>query len=225
MKDKNHDHTQKNEEKHETPEHAHGNAVHPKDAHQHSHSAPEHKSDAEHVARHQSEVEKLKTELASVNDKMLRLQADIENMRKRALRERNEIYRRANEDIMTELIPVLDHQELALAAGEDIGEAHEAVVAGFKLVSEQLTAVLKKFGLEPIDAGGQTFDVEKHEAISQMPSDTVPEGTVMAQTRRGYMLGDKLLRPVQVVVSAGRGEAKAESGPEDKSGSAFDGKA
>jgi len=210
MKDKNHDHTQKNEEKHQPSEHAHGNAAHPKDTHQHGHGASEHKPDAEHAVKLLAEVEKLKTELAVANEKTLRLQADFENVRKRALRERNEIYRRANEDIMTELLPVLDHLDLALAAGEEVGEGHEAIVDGFKLVSEQLITVMKKFGLEPVDAVGQPFDTCKHEAISQMPSDTVPEGVVMTQTRRGYMLGDKLLRPVQVVISAGRGDVKAE---------------
>jgi molecular chaperone GrpE len=225
MKDKNSDHTQKSEEKHAATEHAHENAAHSKDVHQHGHGhgAAEHKPgvdkpDAESASKHQADIEKLKVELAIANDKVLRLHADFENMRKRALRERNEIYRRANEDIMTELLPVLDHLDLALAAGEDVGEGHEAIVEGFKLVSEQLMTVLKKFGLEPIDAEGQPFDTCKHESISQMPSETVPEGIVMTQTRRGYMLGDKLLRPVQVVVSAGGEKPPAKTGKVESEG-------
>jgi molecular chaperone GrpE len=147
-------------------------------------------------------------ELAALKDRFLRLQADMDNLRKRTLKEKTETYLRANEDILMELIPVLDHLDLALnAAGAGaVPATHGAVVDGFKLVAEQLMAALMKFGLEPIDAQGQMFDVNKHEAISQMPSETVPEGVVITQTRRGYMLGDKLLRPAQVVVSAGKAE-------------------
>jgi len=155
-------------------------------------------------------------ELAALKDRFLRLQADMDNLRKRTLKEKTETYRRANEDIMTELIPVLDHLDLALGAAEagDVSSAHAAVVDGFKLVAEQFMAVLRKFGVEPIDAQGQMFDVSKHEAVSHMQSETVPEGVVIAQTRRGYALGDKLLRPAQVVVSAGNvggGNGKTEN--------------
>jgi molecular chaperone GrpE len=121
------------------------------------------------------------------------------------IKERTEIYARANEDIMLEMLPVLDHLDLALAtaAEHEITGPQAAVVDGFRLVSEQLLSVLKKFGLEPISAEGQPFDTNRHEAITQMPSETVAEGIVITQTRRGWMLGDKLLRPAQVVLSAG----------------------
>jgi molecular chaperone GrpE len=184
MKDK--DHNNGNDaEKHAAavPEHGH---THPPAEHSHSHEK----------APPQAETEKLKAahaELAAVKDRLLRLQADFDNVRKRAIKERSEIYARANEDIMLEILPVLDHLDLALAtaAEHEITGAQAAVVDGFRLVSEQLMSVLKKFGLEPINAEGQPFDANRHEAIAQMPSETVAEGS------------DKLLRPAQVVLSAG----------------------
>ena len=220
MKDK--DHNNGNDaEKHAAagPEHGHAEAGHGKDhmphTHANSHPPAEH-GHAHEKAPAQTDSDKLKAahaELAAVKDRMLRLQADFDNMRKRVIKERTEIYVRANEDIMLEMLPVLDHLDLALAtvAEHEITGAHAAVVDGFKLVSEQLMSVLKKFGLEPINAEGQPFDANRHETIAQMPSETVAEGIVITQTRRGWMLGEKLLRPAQVVLSAGPA-AKAEGG-------------
>ena len=90
-------------------------------------------------------------ETEALNGRLLRLQADFENFRKRTLREKGELYRRANEEIMLELLPVLDHLDLALDAAADHG-ADEALIQGFRLVSDQMLSVLRKFGLEPIDA-------------------------------------------------------------------------
>lgn len=148
-----------------------------------------------------------------IDEKLLRLQADFDNFRKRMLREKNELYRRANEELILELLPVFDHMELALAAAEEY-KAHGAFIEGFSLVSEQLMSVLKKFGLTPIDAEGMRFDPGRHEAISYIPSDKFPENAVITQVRRGYMLGDKLLRAAQVVVSGGeqKTEGNAERG-------------
>ena len=139
---------------------------------------------------------------AALEEQLLRLRADFENFRKRTLRDKAEIYSRANEEIMTEMLPVLDHIDLALAAAREHG-TEGAVVEGFRLVAEQLRAVLGKFGLTVVDAEGLPFDPHLHEAVSHIASDEVPENTVMAQVRRGYRLGEMLLRPAQTVVSSG----------------------
>jgi len=136
------------------------------------------------------------------DDRLLRLQADFDNYRKRVLREKEDLYRRANEDIMEELLPVMDHLELALAAASGI-ERQDSVVKGFKLVGEQLMSVLGKFGLTPIAVEGVPFDPNLHEAILHMPSAEVPENGIISRTRAGYMLGGRLLRAAQVVVSSG----------------------
>ncbi|MDP6490968.1 MAG: nucleotide exchange factor GrpE [Kiritimatiellia bacterium] len=142
-------------------------------------------------------------------EQLIRLQADFENFKKRTIRERNETYRRANEDIMEELLPVMDHLELALDAATQ-HDADEAIGEGFRLVSEQLRAALAKFGLTPIDATDAEFDHNLHEAISHLPSPDVAENHVIAMTRRGYKLGDRLLRAAQVVVSSGDPAAAVE---------------
>lgn len=136
------------------------------------------------------------------DDRLLRLQADFDNYRKRMMREKADIYRRANEDIMEELLPVLDHLELALTA-VGASEKLDSIAKGFKLVGEQLISVLNKFGLTPIETDGVAFDPNVHEAVLHMPSTEVPENAIISRTRAGYMLGGQLLRAAQVVVSSG----------------------
>jgi molecular chaperone GrpE len=153
-------------------------------------------------------------EIAALNNRLLRLQADFDNFRKRSLREKDELYRLANQDIMQELLPVLDHLDLALKAVADHGD-DQAFVEGVKLVAEQLLSALGKFGMTPVDAAGEEFDPNLHEAISHLPSEDVVENRVIEQVRRGYQLGDRLLRPAQVVVSSGSASATGEETGED----------
>lgn len=137
-----------------------------------------------------------------LNDRLLRLQADFDNYRKRIDRERKDWAVFANEKLLKDLLPALDTFELGLANGEKAG-APAALLEGLRLVRTQFESALAKSNVTPIDAEGQPFDPNLHEAITHMPSPEVPEGTVIAQTRRGWKMGDKLLRPSQVVVSSG----------------------
>jgi len=146
----------------------------------------------------------------SLRDQFVRLQADFANFRNRTQRERVELYQRANEDLLLELLPVLDHYEMGLQTAEQ-QETDPAVLDGFKLVYDQFKNVLDKFNLKPIDAVGEQFDPHRHEALTHMPSDEYPAEVCSNQVRRGYMFGDKLLRPAQVVVSSGPAES-GESG-------------
>jgi molecular chaperone GrpE len=125
---------------------------------------------------------------------LLRLQADFENYRKRMAREKLDWIAFASEKLVLELLPVLDHFELGLADSAKNG-APAAFTEGFQLIYNQLRASIEKAGVQSIDAEGQAFDPNLHEAITHMPSDTVPEEHVVIQTRRGYKMGDKLLRP------------------------------
>jgi molecular chaperone GrpE len=144
-------------------------------------------------------------EIDALKDQLLRLHADFDNFRKRTHRDQAEISLRANEGLMKELLPALDHLELGVQNAVKAG-APAAVVDGLKLVYEQFMTALRKFGLEPIDAEKQVFDPHRHEAITYVPSEEIPAETVIAQTRRGYKLGEKLLRAAQVVVSSGPAE-------------------
>jgi molecular chaperone GrpE len=148
-------------------------------------------------------------EQESLRDQFVRLQADFINFRNRTQRERLELYQRANEDLLLELLPVLDHYEMGLQTAQK-HQADVAVVDGFKMVYDQFQNVLKKFNLTPIDAVGEAFDPHKHEALTHMPSDEYPAEVCSNQIRRGYLFGDKLLRAAQVVVSSGPAQAAEE---------------
>jgi molecular chaperone GrpE len=148
-----------------------------------------------------------------LQQQLLRLRADFDNFRKRTQRERGEWAQRATEDLMVELIPVLDHFELGMQSAL-AHQADTAIVDGFRVVYDQLLAVLKKAGLTPFDAVGQPADPHRHEVVSHLPSEEFPADQVMVQTRRGYLLGDRLLRAAQVVVSSGPAQAAPPPGPD-----------
>ena len=173
----------------------------------------QHETDAENAPEETNvaveEAPKSDKEVEALENRLLRLQADFDNFRKRVLRERNETYTKANEDLMLEIIPCIDHMDMALKAALDHG-APQAFVDGVSLVTDQLKGVLAKFGLEKIDASGAAFDPNEHEAISHLPSDKVAENMVMEQTRSGYKLKGRLLRAAQVVVSSGNPVKEAE---------------
>jgi len=120
----------------------------------------------------------------SLRDQFVRLQADFANFRNRTQRERIELYQRANEDLLLEILPVLDHYEMGLQTAEQ-QETAPAVLDGFKLVYDQFKNVLDKFNLKPIDAVGEVFDPHKHEALTHMPSDEFPAEVCSNQVRRG----------------------------------------
>jgi molecular chaperone GrpE len=132
----------------------------------------------------------------------IRLQADFDNYRKRVARERTDLYLRANQDLIEELLPVIDHYEMGLENAMK-HEADSSMVDGFKMVFDQMQKVLGKFNVTPIDSLGEAFDPHTQEAVSHLPSAEYAENLVMAQVRRGYKIGDKLLRAAQVVVSSG----------------------
>jgi len=146
-------------------------------------------------------------------DRYTRLLADFDNFRKRQVREREETVKRANEALILELLPVIDHLDLALAsaAGPD-----DPFVQGVRIVADQLHAALAKADAKPVEAAGQPFTPEHCEALGEIPSDTAPAGHVAVQLRKGWVLAGRLLRPAQVIVSSGpapAGAAEPADGP------------
>ncbi|MFH0953409.1 MAG: nucleotide exchange factor GrpE [Verrucomicrobiota bacterium] len=155
------------------------------------------------------------SEVEEMKNRLLRLQADFENFRKRTARERAELSQRANEELVAELLPALDHFELGIRNAR-AHEVNGAVIHGFQLVYDQLMGALEKFGLKPLDVVGKPFDPHLHEAVAHLPSDEHPADVIVAQTRQGYLFGGKLLRAGQVVVSSGpaaSGQGAAPSQP------------
>ena len=144
----------------------------------------------------------LQADLDRFRDLALRSQADFDNFKKRAAREKEDAIKYANSSLLERLIAIVDNFELGLSAAKEEGE-QSPIYAGMSMVLKQLTDFLADNGLQAIDAEGQKFDPNLHEAIAHEPSDSVPEGVVVRQTRRGYRLKDRLLRPSGVVVSSG----------------------
>jgi molecular chaperone GrpE len=150
----------------------------------------------------QGEDESLQADLDRFRDLALRSQADFENYKKRAAREKEEAIKYANSALLERLIPIVDNFELGLEAARGEGE-DSPVFSGMSMVLRQLMDFLTAHGLQPIDATGQKFDPNLHEAIAHEPSTKFPEGVVIRQTRRGYRMKDRLLRPSSVVVASG----------------------
>jgi len=147
----------------------------------------------------------LQADLDRFRDLALRSQADFENYKKRSAREKEEAIKYANSSLLERLVSIIDNFELGLAAAKKQGE-QSPIYSGMVLVQKQLNDLLAENGLQPIEAEGRRFDPNVHEAIAHEPSDQVPEGIVLRQTRRGYRLKDRLLRPAKVVVSSGPGK-------------------
>ena len=150
----------------------------------------------------EDDADGLQADLDRFRDLALRSQADFENYKKRSAREKEEAIKYANSSLLERLIAIVDNFELGLEAARAEGEK-SPIFSGMSMVLKQLMDFLADSGLQPIDATGQKFDPNLHEAIAHEPSDEVPEGTVVRQTRRGYRMKDRLLRPSSVVVSSG----------------------
>jgi molecular chaperone GrpE len=144
----------------------------------------------------------LQADLDRFRDLAMRTQADFENYKKRCAREKEDAIKYANSSLLERLLPVIDNFELGLSAARGQGE-QSPIYSGMNLVLRQMSDFLTDNGLQPIDAVGQTFDPNQHDALAHEPSDTVPENQIIRQTRRGYRFKDRLLRPSSVVVSSG----------------------
>jgi molecular chaperone GrpE len=140
----------------------------------------------------------LETELEEQQQRNLRLRADFENFRRRAAREHAAAVNEGRRAALLPLLDVLDTLERALAAGSTDPAFYEGVAATQRL----FVNALRQAGAEPIETVGRPFDPNVHEAVATAPADGVRPGTVVRETRRGWRLGDELLRPAQVVVAA-----------------------
>tara|TARA_B100001971_G_scaffold210802_1_gene237043 strand:- start:1747 stop:2349 length:603 start_codon:yes stop_codon:yes gene_type:complete len=143
-------------------------------------------------------LKEAQAQIDDLEDRLLRLTAEYDNFRKRAQRERSEARQFANQHLLEKQLPILDNFEMALMAAKD---ADPAIRDGVQMIYDQFVGVLKDAGVEPIDAGGEPFDPNLHEAISQKETIEVEEGTVVEQAQRGYKLDDRLIRPARVVVA------------------------
>ena len=148
-------------------------------------------------------LSQLQSDLERFRDLALRSQADFDNFRKRSAREKEDAIKYANASLLERLIPILDSFELGLtAARADV--ANSPILAGMEMVAKQISDFLTDSGVQAIDATGQKFDPNLHEALAHEESGEVAEGKVIRQMRKGYKLKDRLLRPANVIVSKGK---------------------
>ena len=133
-------------------------------------------------------------------DTLRRVAAEFDNYKKRVAREHEELRGRAAERLLHDLLPVFDDLERALAAFETSDK--EAIADGVALVHRALWTLLEREGVAELDPRGEAFDPHRHEALLSQPSDQ-PEGTVIEVIQKGFLLGDRVLRPARVVVSGG----------------------
>ena len=152
-----------------------------------------------------AELAKQAAKAAELQDKLVRTMAEWDNARKRIAKEKEDAIRFANEGLLETLIPVVDNFELGMLAAANAADA-KSIAVGLQMVLGQMQNFLRDSGLEPIDATGTPFDPHRHEAIGHETSDTVAEGSVVSQRRKGYLLKGKLLRPAMVTVSEGKPE-------------------
>lgn len=144
-----------------------------------------------------ADLQKIKDERDSLYDRLLRKQADFDNYKKRVERERSEVVQFASAELMKELLNALDSFDRAIHNAS----IDERTLRGFELIYKQLLDTMGRFGLKAIEAKGQKFDPNFHQAVTTTPTDQVEENTVLDEMRKGYLLNGRLLRPAMVNVS------------------------
>nr|WP_241734606.1 nucleotide exchange factor GrpE [Paenibacillus alvei] len=147
-----------------------------------------------------AELAKAKAEAEEYQQRYLRAQADFDNFRRRTLKEKEDFAKYASAKLVTELLPVLDNFERALATEQASSEA-ESFIKGVDMIFRQLGQVLEQEGVKPMEAVGQPFNPEFHQAVMTVDTDEYEEGVVVEELQKGYMLKDKVLRPAMVKVS------------------------
>jgi molecular chaperone GrpE len=154
------------------------------------------------------EVEELKQQLADKQDRLLRALAEVDNVKRRTQREREDYVRYANESLIRDLLPILDNFDRALDAARATQEARQ-VVEGVTLIQRELLKVLERTGVTRYTALGQRLDPNRHDAAGRVLSASDAPGTVVAELTPGYLLNGRVLRPAQVVVAAAPDEDAA----------------
>ena len=148
-------------------------------------------------------------EAAEWHDKLLRLGAEFENYKKRVQKEKSDLIKFGNESLLKAVLPILDNLERAIDHGKKMNE-NGPLLQGVEITLRHLLNILERFGVKPVAAIGESFDPEKHEAVSLAESDQEPN-RVISELEKGYLFHERLLRPAKVLVSKARPEKKTET--------------
>ena len=167
----------------------------------------ESKKDAEDKEKNVANIEFLQEQLKKIQDeskenldKVLRAQAEMENLRKRTIRDVENAHKYALEKFINELLPILDSLELGLSASANTKNVDE-LYKGMELTLEMFNKALEKFGVKIIDPQGEKFNPELHEAVSMQEIEDSESGIIIAVMQKGYLLNDRLIRPAMVIVA------------------------
>jgi molecular chaperone GrpE len=157
----------------------------------------------------EAQLEEKTREASEYFDKWLRLRAEFENFKKRMQKEKGDLVKFGNENLLKALLPVLDNLSRAIEHGKNAKE-NSPLLEGVEMTHKEFLGTLDRFGVKPVPAVGEVFDPEKHEALSQEESDQ-EANRVLAAVQNGYLYHDRLLRPAKVIVSKGKSEAGKET--------------
>ncbi|GIP15342.1 nucleotide exchange factor GrpE [Paenibacillus montaniterrae] len=156
----------------------------------------------EHAAEPEGneEVEQLRKQLEEANNRLLRVQADYDNFRRRTLKEKEELAKYASAKLVENLLPSIDNFDRALAASASTGD-YESLAKGLDMIFRQLMATVEAEGLKAMTTVGEPFNPEYHQAVMTVETDEYEEGIIVEELQKGYMLKDKVIRPAMVKVS------------------------
>lgn len=149
-----------------------------------------------------TKVREVEEEVQKNYDLYMRAYAEMENVKRRGIKEREELRKYANESLIKELLPVIDNLQKAISHARN-DENPSGLVEGLELTLDGLMKTLEKAGLKQVEADGKPFDPNFHEAISQQQDEGTPPGHVLTEFQKGYLLNGRLIRPAMVVVSRG----------------------
>lgn len=148
-----------------------------------------------------AQLEQLQAELSAKDDRLVRLQADFDNFRKRTAKEKSELAAVIEQAFLKDLLPLLDNLSRASEAAENNEAADvETLRKGIEMIKQETVAVMGKHGLEPIDTQGKMFDPNFHQAVGAVQDDTKADGTIAAELQRGYVARGRVIRPSMVQV-------------------------
>ena len=148
------------------------------------------------------EAESKPDEAKEYFSQMQRIQAEFDNYRKRVVKERSELVKSANENLLLEMLPMIDNFQRALMSLEEhVIPENKTFCEGVDMIYRQFVQLVEKNGVKPIETVGKPFDPNFHNAIQQVPSSDVPENHIVEEVSKGYTLYDKLLRPAMVIVA------------------------
>ncbi len=152
---------------------------------------------AAQVTALKADRDRLNADKAELNDRLLRRQADFDNFRKRAERDRSDFLQYAGMEFVREMLPIVDDFDRALK----IETADANYAKGVELINARMHETLKKMGLEPMDTTGKTFDPNQHQAVERVETDDAEDQSILAEFQKGYTFKGKLLRPAMVKVA------------------------